>query len=404
MRDPFPGNIIPANRIDPVSAKIQALIPLPSNALAVNNFEQRYNSFTDKSIPSIKIDHNFNSSAKASFYYGRWTQDSQGGDGLDFPISTVRVFRIRTDTIRFTYDHTITPTFLVHAGAGYVRHNNPDSAPASVLQYDAVGQLGLVGSATDPAGFPRLNGLNANNQGGMSLGMGPSNANNYFNDKPTAVLSGTLVRGNHTYKAGGEWRIDIWTDRNSRGAQGIYNFSGAQTGLPYLNSTNVGGGQIGFPYASFLLGGADTASVNSIQDPQLRKAAWGFYAQDSWKVLRKLTLDYGLRWDYQTAPREIFDRMAMFGPSVVNPSAGGRLGGTVYEGYGNGRCNCSFTDSYPFAFGSTPWSGVSAHVEHRAACRMGNHLRHDDELQLHHEPADTRRRFQYDRLQQSRVW
>ena len=92
--------------------------------------------------------------------------------------------------------------------------------------------------------------------------------------------------------------------------------------MPYLQSATVGTGSIGFPYASFLLGNADSASVNAVQDPQLRKKAWGLYIQDTWKITRKLTLDYGLRWDLEGQGHEIHYRTSMFGPTIPNPTVG----------------------------------------------------------------------------------
>jgi hypothetical protein len=62
-------------------------------------------------------------------------------------------------------------------------------------------------------------------------------------------------------------------------------------------------------------------------------------------------LDYGVRWDYQQPPSYEFDRRSAFSPTIPNPAAGGLLGATVYEGYGPGRCNCSFASTYPFAIG-----------------------------------------------------
>ena len=56
---------------------------------------------------------------------------------------------------RLNYDKSITPTILIHAGVGYQRFHNPDSSPPQVLNYDAAGQIGFVGSATNPGGFPR---------------------------------------------------------------------------------------------------------------------------------------------------------------------------------------------------------------------------------------------------------
>ena len=151
----------------------------------------------------------------------------------------------------------------------------------------------------------------------------------FRSDKLTVPLSLTYVRNNHSYKIGGEYRLESYADRNTRGASGVLAFSAAQTAQPYLQTTNVGGGSIGFPYASFLLGLTSTASVNAPQDPQWRNGRWGLFFQDSWKVAKKLTLDLGVRWDYQDQGHEIHYRNSMFGPTISNPSAGGLPGGMV---------------------------------------------------------------------------
>ena len=140
-------------------------------------------------------------------------------------------------------------------------------------------------------------------------------------DKPSVSLSATKVRGNHTYKTGFQWRLDTTINKNAIAAP-TYSFSANETALPYLQSTNVGGNTIGLPYASYLLGLVDSASVPPTQDPDYRKTSMAIYIQDTWKVTRKLTLDYGLRWDRQTAPEEAFHRASMFGPSIPNPTAG----------------------------------------------------------------------------------
>lgn len=372
VRDPFPGNIIPPSRIDPVAAKIQALIPAPTNAQLINNLAIGDALNTSSAIPSIKVDQNVGLNSKFSFYWGNWRNDvnKNNADGLPFPVSPARQYQTRTNTYRLNFDQTIRPTLLLHLGVGEMRYYHLDSTPPSTLAYDAVTQLGLVGSATTPSGFPQITGLSTGTaQGGMSAVIGPTNAGTYYNDKPTSIGSLTWVRGNHTYKFGGEWHKDIWSDVNQGGSQGIYSFSAAETGLPYLTQTTLNGGLVGFPYASFLLGAVDTASVKRPQDPQLRKNSYGVYIQDTWKVTRKLTLDYGIRWDYETALSEIHDRLAIFAPTVSNPSAGGLLGATQYDGYGPNRCNCSFTDTYPFALG--PRLGVAYQLTPKTVVRGG---------------------------------
>ena len=381
VRDPFPGNAIPQSRIDPVAAKIQALIPNPTGPGNINNFLESDTLPTTNSIPSLKVDHYLSPKTKLSFYWGEWKNDipKNFGDGLPSPISSSRFYKTRTNTYRFSIDETLTPTFLVHVGVGEMRYDHFDSAPISTLTYGADTKLGLKGASTSPAPFPVIS-IAGNPQGGFfpSAGapgagsngvMGPTNAGEYLNDNPTVTISATWVRGNHTYKAGAEGRKNIWSDLNNGGRGGNYNFSSAETGLPYLQLTSLNGGSVGFSYASFLLGAVDSATVNSGQQPQMRKSAYGLFIQDTWKITRKLTLDYGLRWDYQTALHEIHNRFSEFGPSTPNPSVGGLSGAVVYEGSGARRCNCSFTHAYPYALG--PRLGVAYQIDSKTVLRAG---------------------------------
>src|SRR5207247_8470429 len=72
IRDPFPGNIIPLGRMDPVALKVQALIPRATRAGVLNNWDQSYLSYTDEIIPSIKVDEYLGSKGKVSFYYSKY--------------------------------------------------------------------------------------------------------------------------------------------------------------------------------------------------------------------------------------------------------------------------------------------------------------------------------------------
>ena len=373
---PFPNNTIPQTRISPVAQKIQQFIPTPTNSNLVNNWQQIYPTPKFQSVPSIKLDQNLGTAQKLSFYYSEFRTDQYvTPDGLSVPITALRILYERNRTMRLNYDYTVTPRLLIHAGAGYIMYRNPDEALTGVLNYDAPGQLGLLGGVpnnftgtTTATGFPRITGLTTSSYG-MGLNMGPANANKYAVDKPTGVLNATYVVGNHSYKVGADWRIDAYRDRNVRGSQGIWNFSNNETALPYLQSGSVSGGNIGNAYASFLLGLADSASVQTPQDPQFRKMSWSLFAQDNWKVTRRLTLDYGLRWDYQGAADEIHQRLAEFSPTTPNPSAGGLLGATIFEGNGPGRCNCSFTTTYPYAIG--PRIGIAWQIAPSTVFRGG---------------------------------
>ncbi len=271
IRDPFPGNMIPQSRMDPVAQKIQALIPRATRPGVLNNWDQSYLSYTDEIIPSIKVDEYLGGKGKVSFYYSKYFGPHfNGPDGLPVPLTQNRYLPTTTHTVRVNYDLTVTPTFLIHAGAGFLRHVNCDMSVAGVLSFDAATQLGLKGGLpssgaphgcltpdihpSQTTGMARLTGLLSSTGGGVFEPMGISTFNPVILNKPTAVLSGVLIRGSHSFKVGGEWRIDAFTNGVGSSAPGVYNFSSAETGLPYTQGQSISGGSVGLSYASFLLG------------------------------------------------------------------------------------------------------------------------------------------------------
>jgi hypothetical protein len=93
------------------------------------------------------------------------------------------------------------------------------------------------------------------------------------------------------------------------------------------------------------------------------------FVQDTWKVTRKLTLDYGLRYDFQTYLKEQYGRYGIFGPNTPNASVGGLPGDLIFEGNGDGRCNCQFAHNYPWAFG--PRIGIAYQMLPKTVLRIG---------------------------------
>jgi hypothetical protein len=122
---------------------------------------------------------------------------------------------------------------------------------------------------------------------------------------------------------------------------------------------------MGFQFASFLLGNASTITQSAPTGTRMGKAQYAFYWQDSWKTTRKLTLDYGLRWDYATVPHEQYGRSANLGVNVANPAAGNALGAAIFEA----TCNCTFASAYPYAFG--PRLGFAYQLSDKTVLRGG---------------------------------
>jgi hypothetical protein len=375
VRQPFSGNIIPASRLDPVALKILSTIPKPNagNNL-VNNYQPGSPFRKIQQIPSLKIDHNLTQSAKISGYWSvESTVKDVGQDGLPDPISIRRDLYIKGTTFRVNYDQSLSPTLLLHLGAGVQRYRNPDATPSTIANYDAAGILGLKG---DPGtGFPRLNGIGDSTYGGFGsqinagTQIGPVNRGLYLQVKPTAVAQLTWIRGNHSFKTGGEWKIDTFTNKSDIGLSPLFNFSTAQTSQPLYGTTLPGGTAIGNGFASFLLGYYNSASISNSSDPQYRKSSWGMFLQDTWKVNRKLTLDYGLRYDLQLPERELWRRTSTFNRTVANPNANGTPGGVLYEGSGANRCNCALVPTYPYAV--APRLGAAYQINSKTVLRAG---------------------------------
>ncbi|HEX5431938.1 MAG TPA: TonB-dependent receptor [Bryobacteraceae bacterium] len=383
VTDPFLGNVIPMNRLDPVALKVQQQIPQPTSAGLINNFLPSYPSVRHTTIPGLKIDQNIGDKQKLSFYWSFTHTDSQyspiygNSDGLPDIISDARGTFIHSHIERLNYDYTIAPTVLLHIGAGYQENDFFDDAP--ILNFNAAKTYGLVG-ATISRNTPVFGGLcptfgsvtTCSAAGGMR-DMGPPGQGHSYLEKPEGIASLTWVKGNHTFKFGTDIFFVAVPDIPYTDTNGNYGFSANETAPPYLigptGQQSLTGGTAGFPYASFLLGLVDSVSIAPPSESRQFQSHVGVYAQDSWKATRKLTLDYGLRWDYGTYATEEYGRSVNFSANVANPNAGNRLGGTIFEGSGPGHCNCSFASNYPLAFG--PRIGIAYQINDKTVLRAG---------------------------------
>lgn len=371
VTDPFLGNVIPTNRLDPVALKVQALLPNPTNPnLLANNYQGNYQQERVTQVPSIKIDQVVNSKNKFSFLWNR-TQTKcdycAGAEGLPQPVSAAIGTDVRAHTERLNWDTTITPTLLFHWGIGYTQ--NWLGRPALVDDIDATAQLGLTGPFTGrQATFPNFTGLSNAQGGSASISSSGALADDVF-QQGTAIASLTWVKDNHTFKFGGELRNQGDYRLDASMINGQYAFGPRQTALPYVVAGNsnaqVMNQAIGFPYASFLLGLVNNSNVKPGSRARIGKKQLGFYAQDTWKITRKLTLDYGLRYDYSTYLKEQYGRMASLDPNLPNPTAGGHPGATQYEA----TCSCNFANNYKFAFG--PRLGLAYQINAKTVLRAG---------------------------------
>ncbi len=371
VRTPFSNNTIPVTRIDPTAAIIQNMIPLPNTPGLLNYTAPPYSNYRHTTIPSVKIDHVINSKMKLAGYYSANKTLSPQTDGFAEPYTPLQPQNALAQTIRLNLDTTLTPTLLFHLGAGYLHTSNPQTAPTynqSQLFPDGV-------PFTASQFFPYMAGMYSTNGGGFSGGPFPAGSNTGVaftltpvqNDyKPTFNTSLTWVKGNHTFKLGATALFEGVQSLNDSRAQGEFTFSAQQTSDPWQNGqpfANAAGS--GFGYASFFLGTTSSVSTAAPADVRLGTHSYGIYVQDSWKVTRKLTFDYGLRYDYATLWKEQYGRMQNAAFNSPNTLIGGRLGTVEYQA----TCHCDYSNPYPFAFG--PHLGVAYQITPRTVFRAG---------------------------------
>jgi hypothetical protein len=376
-RIPFPGNQIPTTAFDPSAVKFQNFIPAPTGPGLINNFNGTFNSIRTTPIPSLKLDHSFSSKVKISFYGSSTRTETPyatgfgGSEGFPDEITATRGTFIYSRTWRGNLDYTLTPTALLHFGVGYIVNDFNDTAP--ITNFDMEKVLGIRGGTLGPNNGARIpyipavlggTGTALGARGGLSV-TGPFAQVRNLLQRPTAQLSLNWVQGNHTYKFGGEFRIDGYPDNTYSNTSGQFTFSETQTANTFFQGQALGGLFTGFPYASLLLGRVNTVTIARPTNTRGGRYFWSWFAQDTWKLTRKLTFDYGLRWDIFSYPRENHGRAPNLAPALANPNAGGHPGATIFEA----TCNCRFAKNYSHAY--APRLGLAYQIHEKTVARVG---------------------------------
>jgi hypothetical protein len=374
VRTPFPNQIIPASRFDPVAVAIQNFFPQPNAPGIINNYiVPAYRNWRHTTNYSFKLDHSISPTIKLSWYFSRLLDNSPNANGFTAAYAAPPPYAGRNVTGRLNYDQSIRPTLLLHVGAGYIQQYQPNDYPA----FDQT-TLGLHGYFVTNR-FPGIGGafrggsLGDSNTGGWLAnggGVGPSFISFLWEEKPTFNASLTWVKGNHSFKYGADLTVDGYPEHSEWRANGSFSITNAETSDPWQNLQPFNfPNPTGFGYASFLLGLPDQLTLSPVTQTKTGNYSIGLFAQDSWKVTRKLTLDYGLRYDFQTYLKEQYGRMQNASFTTPNPVVGGLLGAVVYEGYGGGRCNCELSHNDPWAFG--PRLGAAYQIDPKTVLRAG---------------------------------
>ena len=382
VRTPFPNQIIPPSLIDSTSLAILNMLPLPNAPGIINNYiTPAYINFTHTTNYSFKLDHSLTSTAKLSGYFSHYNWFSPNANGMHGGFSGQTPTNYQNYTTRINFDDSLKPTLLLHIGIGYLHQYEP-----TIPQAFDMNSIGMHGYYNEDL-FPTIFGMGNANTGGWNCsssgapcgatnlfgnvnGVGGAFSTELYEEKTTANASMTWVRGNHIYKFGGETTVEGYPNVSQWRTNGTFVFNNAETSDPWQNgqAMNFANGT-GFNFASFLLGTPDNFQLTPPNASKLGNHFYGLYAQDSWKVTRKLTVDYGLRYDFQTYLEEQYGRMQEVSWSTPNPTVGGLPGTGIYQGNGPGQCHCEFSHNYKFAFG--PRAGAAYQIDPKTVLRTG---------------------------------
>ena len=312
----FSGNAGTNTPIDPLATRLAAFFPQPNTTIAGNNFQTDPVTRKNQNNFDIRVDHTI-SEKDASF--GRFSYEDQPSfipppfnnvlDGGGF-FDGIQDFSYRNVALSET--HMFSPTLVNEFRFGYNRIN----AHRFQLNFnqDVSGQLQFPGVPFSPinGGLPNI-GFSDGTVAIGSSGFLPS-----VEKQNSFVFTDNLtwIHGRHSFKYGTELRFEQFTILQPASSRGDMGFGNDFTANPAAPATQSGiftdGTFIGGAFATFLLGVPDFGDISSFHNIDYRRQIYSGYAEDDWKASNKLTLNWGLRYEFFSTIKEHNNQEATF--------------------------------------------------------------------------------------------
>jgi Carboxypeptidase regulatory-like domain len=365
LRQQFPGNVIPQSLISNSMANAWLkLEPTPNLPGVLNNWRP------PAAVPDIILSHTNYLDLRMDHYilnkdhvsYSIYYQGAHALHATYLPLpesNTVYAAPEYAFVDRFNWDHTFGATLLNNFRFGY------DD------RMEGYGGLDTTYANDFPAiaGLPHIYPPQINFTDGFQTfgtGQGPGAAD--VTDRPSYIANDMLtwVHGSHSFIFGGEYRNEGMNIHQNTDRTGVFDFADSETGLLGIQS--------GSPIASFLLGDVNygDAFVCAVcaEYPRSHDVAW--FAGDTWKATKKLSVTYGIRWDVFTPAEDKWNRLSFFDPNLPNPGADNRLGALVFAGTQWGTASFGRrTPETTFYGGFAPRVGIAYAVTPNTVIRTG---------------------------------
>jgi hypothetical protein len=345
-------NVIPASELSPISQFQQAALPTPTfdtQGIVQNNYFGAPPTGYDNWLYSGRIDYNISSRQMLSGVITGGNRHavpytSSSTASIPFPYIPTTYSTVAGHWAELEHTFTITPHIVNQFKYGFMNFGGPpvrNVTQGTAYALSASGITGLpAGQASQNAANTTFSGTNA-----PSNWVGNNPTSTSVSDTYTLLDNLSWLKGRHSMNFGGQYQ---WLDNNASTADGPStptgftwqtNETGAITpnGSTYVTNT-------GYSYASFLLGavGSTGATLQPFSVLGGRYRPFAFYFQDDYKIIPKLTLNLGLRWDYLPTYNESQDRWSFLNPNITNPITGnpGALQFAGNHGGSGVSCNC----------------------------------------------------------------
>ena len=338
QRTQFTNNQIPSSRWDPVSYKMINAYPLPTSSGRFNNYSSNRVQTQSWNQGDFRIDEQL--TQKDAIFSRYSIQNTSSVSPSTYPTTTIPGISQPvnlSDEGSFagtssqpvqhfvaSYTRTITPTIINDFRVGFNRYRL-DYVPVDFKTNGALGnQLGVANSNVTP----REQNLPIFSPASY-IGIGQTRSLPIYRRENTfqELDNLTITRGLHTFKMGMDFRRRQLTIYQTNLGNGRFNFSPALTDS--RNPVGTGGDSM----ASFLLGYPTLAGHDyNFVFPGIRLNELGTYFADDWRISRKLTINYGIRWDYFSPPSESQNRWSNFNSITGKMDISGRNGVDINAG------------------------------------------------------------------------
>jgi hypothetical protein len=319
----FADNIIPATLINPVGKAALGYYPLPnaagvrnSNGLGFsNNYVANTLATTDNYQITARLDYNLSASQQ---FFARVIKDHNvlfnSGPFLNNIASPVQNPKQTSvpGTWVINYVNTLSPKLVLHLNAGFTRFNNDATHFSRGFDVTTLGLPSYITTASDDTiVFPTFN------QGGYTQLGPPRNFGFYHNNQDVFSLNQdlSLLRGKHSLKLGANERVYRMYNYRPDDPAGNFTFARAFTQRVPVETTP----QTGDAIAALLLGNPASGRLAIAPQPALQSKYYAAFVQDDWKVNDRLTLNLGLRWEFETGNTERFNRLLNLDPQAQFP-------------------------------------------------------------------------------------